>query len=137
MTTFSNKVDIGLGANTQATVLLVSQDGTANTAANPAIVPAGKFWVIKAASVTQSDATARAVAIQVVDASDNVVLNLAGDTVSTGITGIVTRFSGKVVIPAGFKLRGLTTGISASTPALQFAGFEINNNLPFSQFAFD
>lgn len=137
MTTFTNKVDIGLGANTQATVLLISQDGTANTAANAITVPAGKFWVVKAASVAQSDATARAVAIQVVDASDNVLLNLAGDTVTTSATSTVTRFNGKVTIPAGYKIRGLTTGISASTPTLQVAGFEINNNLPFSQFAFD
>lgn len=137
MTTFTNKVDIGIGANTQATVLLISQDGTANTAANPVTVPSGKFWIVRACSVTQSDATARAVAIQVVDASDNVLLNLAGDTVTTGATSTVTRFSGKVVVPAGYKVRGLTTAISASTPTIQISGFEVNNNIPFNQLFLD
>lgn len=125
MTTFSAKPTLNV-ANDVITAFNISQDGTANTAANPIAVPAGKVWILKNASVIQSDATARAVAIQVTDASDNVVLNLAGDLVSTGITGITTRFSGHCIVPPGYKVRGLTTGITASTPALQVSGLEMN-----------
>lgn len=126
MTTFTYRSTLGI-VNDEVTALNISQDGTANTAANSITIPAGKFWIVKTASVIQSDATARAVAIQVLDASGNVVANLAGDLVSTGITGITTRFSGHCIIPSGFMIRGLTTSISASTPTLQVSGLECNN----------
>lgn len=133
MTTFTVRSSLGF-PNENVQAFNISQDGTANTAANPITVPAGKFWILKNASVTQSDATARAVAIQVVDASDNVVLNLAGDIVTTGATSTVTRFSGHCVVPAGYKVRGLTTAISASTPTLQVSGLEASTGLPSSAF---
>lgn len=131
MTTFATRPSLAI-ANDTITSLMVSQDGTANTALNPIAVPAGKIWIVKTANVRQSDATARAVAIEVVDASDNLIATIAGDLVTTGITGIQTRFSGHLILPAGFKLRGNTVGITASTPALQLTGLEFNMGLPSS-----
>jgi hypothetical protein len=128
MTTFAVRNSIGI-ANDTVTVFNISQDGTANTALNPVTVPAGKVWIVKHAAVVQSDATARAVAIQIVDASDNVIATIAGDLVTTGITGITTRYSGHFIVVGGYKVRGNTVGITASTPAIQISGLEFNQGL--------
>lgn len=133
MTTFTNRTSLGF-PNDNVTALNISQDGTANTASNPITVPAGKFWILKGASVLQSDATSRAVAIQILDGSGNVLRNLAGDAVTTLATGIATRFSGHEIVPPGFQVRGLTTGITASTPTLQVSGLEASTGLPSSAF---
>lgn len=130
MATFTARTSIGV-ANDTITVLTVSQDGTANTALNAITVPTGKIWIVKTANVRQSDATARAVAIEVTDGT-NLLATIAGDLVSTGITGIQTRFSGHLILPGGFQIRGNTVGITASTPTLQLTGLEFNSGLPSS-----
>jgi hypothetical protein len=117
--------------NENVTAITVSQDGTANTAASAAIVvPANKIWTIWTATATQGDATARAIAIEVLDTASAVVAVLAGDLVTTVATGIVVRFVGRVSVPAGYTIRTNNVAISASTPNLKLIGVESNVGWP-------
>lgn len=136
MTTFINRPvgSAGLGfPNDNVTPIIATVDGVANTAIVSSTVPAGKFWLINNVNVAQTDATARAVAIQVTDGA-NLIATIAGDLVTTGATGTVTRFNGQVLLPSGYVLRGNVVAVSASTPVLQFSGFEASNGLSTPSF---
>lgn len=132
MTTRANRVSLGF-PNENVQALLITQDGTANTAVNAITVPAGKFWIIKTAYIVNSDATARAVAIQVTDGT-NVIATVAGNLITTNVTGVGVSYSGHLVLPSGWQIQGNTVGITASTPVLQITGLEASNGLPSSAF---
>lgn len=132
MTTRANRVSLGF-PNENVQALLITQDGTANTAVNAITVPTGKFWVIKTAYLVNSDATARATAIQITDGT-NVIATIAGNLITTNVTGVGVSFSGHCIIPSGWQIQGNTVAVSASTPVLQITGFEASNGLPSSAF---
>lgn len=130
MATLVTRSSLGF-PNDNVVALNVNQDGTANTAASATIaVPANRFWIIFGATAAQGDATARAIAIEILDASGNVVQTIAGDLVTTVATGIVVRSAGRFIIPAGFSIRANNVAISASTPNLKLTGVEAFVGLP-------
>lgn len=133
MATLNTRPSLGV-VNEQISVLSITQDGTASTANNTVTVPVGHFWIVKFAAVANPDSTVRANAIQLLDASNAVICTLAGDLVTTGAQGVVTRFAAGPGLPvaAGYSIRSVTTAVGAFVPVLQIYGLDLFTGQPMS-----
>jgi hypothetical protein len=133
MTTFTYRPSL-LFPNDNVTALYISQDGTSGTATSAVLtVPANKLWQVNTANVKNPDTTARAVAIEITDGT-NVIATIAGDLVTTNLTGVQTRFVGDLVLTGGQQIRANVVSVGAFVPTLQITGYEASYGFQVGSF---